>query len=72
MIEQPDVTLCRCGVQLAFCADCRGWLAENSARIADAIEWWHIRTVEHGLDPGPVWGADAAEADDLAYFECGR
>jgi hypothetical protein len=72
MIEQPSATLCRCGGLLASCADCRGWLIANSVRIATAIEWWHIRAVELKQDVGVTWGADAAEANDLAYFECWR
>jgi hypothetical protein len=65
---QHDQTSCRCGHLLAACADCRGWLLENSPRIAFHIEWWYIKALEMGQSPGAVWGSDAAEADDRAYY----
>lgn len=68
-----DQTACRCGHLLAACADCRGWLIEHSPRIAFEFEFWYIRAVEN--DNGDVdgtWGADAAEADDRAYYLAGR
>jgi hypothetical protein len=67
-----DQTTCRCGHLLAACADCMGWMRENSLRIATAWEWWYIKAVELGVGLGQEWGADAAEADDLAYFEGAR
>jgi hypothetical protein len=72
MIEQPSATLCRCGGLLASCADCRGWLVENSSRIAGNWEWWFVYCIENGLEPKQQWGVEAAEADDLAYFACWR
>jgi hypothetical protein len=63
-----DQTRCRCGHLLAACADCRGWLGENSPRIATAWEWWWIKVMEMGIGLGQEWGADAAEADARAYF----
>jgi hypothetical protein len=65
---QPTGTLCRCGHLLECCADCQGWLAQHSARIAFNIEWWYIQALEMGKDPAATWGSDAAEADDLAYY----
>lgn len=61
-------TTCRCGHLLAACADCRGWLEIHASRIATAIEWWYIKAIELGQEPGTAWGSDAAEKDDLAYF----
>ena len=58
-----DQTRCRCGHLLAACADCRDWLTANSPRIAFHIEWWYIKVLELGEDPGTVWGSDAAEAE---------
>jgi hypothetical protein len=61
-------TLCRCGHLLAACADCRDWLSDHAPRIAAAWEWWWIKALELGVGLGQEWGADAAEADDLAYY----
>jgi hypothetical protein len=67
-----DQTRCRCGHLLAACADCRDWLIANSPRIATALEWWYIKAVELRQDVSVTWGADTAEADDLAWFMAGR
>lgn len=65
-------TLCRCGHILDSCSDCRGWLIENSVRIANQREWWHIKVLSHGQAIGSQWGTEAAEADNIAYFESWR
>jgi len=33
-------TACRCGHLLAACADCNGWLVENSPRIEASWRWY--------------------------------
>lgn len=67
-----DQTRCRCGHLLAACADCRGWMEANGARIATAMEWWFIRAVECHIDVGVTWGADAAEQEDLGVYMARR
>jgi hypothetical protein len=64
----PDQTRCRCGVLLASCADCRGWLIDNSPRIALGWEWWFIRTIERGFDIAGTQIADTAELEDLGVY----
>jgi len=70
---QHDQTSCRCGHLLAACADCRGWLVDHSPRIAGAWRWFVDRycwSTAYDLR-WDVDAANAAEADDLAYFEAG-
>ena len=53
MIEHPTGTLCRCGVSLDLCADCRGWLELHSMRIRLV---WGVRLDAWGAQkPGQVW-----------------
>ncbi len=65
---QYDQTSCRCGHLLAACADCRDWLTEHSARIAVQMHAWFVVAVMQQRKYKWVWGADSAEADDLAYY----
>ena len=62
-------TQCRCGHYLECCADCRGWLVEHSPRIVAGWRWFVTNRVGTPLRWGDLGSADAAEADDLAYFE---
>lgn len=63
-------TLCRCGHILECCADCMGWLRENSARIA---EQWRARLLYFQIGSLFTYSrADAAEAYDIAYYELQR
>lgn len=57
-------TMCRCGHYLAACADCMGWMRENSARIALQWKWY----VENRPFQYQDWCADQMEADDLAFY----
>jgi hypothetical protein len=66
-----DQTRCRCGHLLAACADCRDWLIEHSPRITVNWRAWFVVAILQQREYKHVWGADAAEADDLAYFEAG-
>lgn len=65
-------TLCRCGHILECCADCNAWLVEHSPRIAAGWAYYIARMVQGR--GGFVWipsgqaAADAAEADDRAYY----
>jgi hypothetical protein len=63
-----DQTRCRCGHLLAACADCRDWLIEHSARIAAGWRWY----VNTRPSLARVHMADAAEADNDAWYEGGR
>ena len=60
MIEQPTATLCRCGVSLDLCADCRQWHAANAPRIDRK---WHMILDTWGdtvaMDAGLVWTPSA-------------
>lgn len=59
-------TLCRCGHILECCADCNAWLVEHSPRIAAGWRWYVNRLTY--VYPAGVAAANAAEADDLAYY----
>lgn len=65
-------TLCRCGHILECCADCMGWLRENSTRIAASWRWWTSRAPGSSWYDGWAHGANEAEADDLAYYQITR
>lgn len=65
-------TLCRCGHILECCADCRDWLADNSARIERAWRFFTRQLCGTGAWPAIFRTFDAAEADNLAYFESVR
>lgn len=69
--HHPDYgTRCRCGHLLDCCADCRGWLVENSPRIADAWEWtlyvWFARPDWFKI-PAQAAADDAEFCDRVAF-----
>lgn len=63
---------CRCGHILECCADCMGWLRDHSARIEASWRWFTNKAVFGVYIAAGQRYIDAAEADDLAYFEAGR
>lgn len=65
-------TLCRCGHILECCADCMGWLRQNSMRIAASWQWFVNASLTGGWQPAMLRAADAAEADDRAFFDAYR
>ena len=64
-------TLCRCGHLLDCCADCRGWLVENSARIEAQwrvlLKWWG-----NGFQVSTISDADTAEGFYLHLYRSTR
>lgn len=66
MIEH-DLTMCRCGVLLASCADCRSWLIAESPRIEAQWQvlcrWWG-----RGMQIDTIQAADHAEGFYRAYY----
>jgi hypothetical protein len=68
-------TICYCSsrsaamcVDVDYCADCAGWLHEHSPRIAAGWRWFVDQRVGTIWRWGDLAAADAAEADDRAYF----
>jgi hypothetical protein len=68
-------SLCRCGHYISMCADCRSHYEANRERYA-AYWAWYLGTGQllgHAAFPSfRDEAADAAEADNLAFFEAGR
>ena len=71
MIEMPSATLCRCGGQLALCADCMGWMREHSPRIEAnwrvLLKWWG-----NGYQVEGIGDADTAEGFYLQLYKLNR
>jgi hypothetical protein len=67
--HEPSRTKCYCGSSpsFEFCSDCRDWLLANSLRISAAWRFWLETPIRWWGD-----GADAAEADDRAFYESVR
>jgi len=59
----PTATLCRCGVSLDLCADCRGWLAEHARAIEllwkVRLTWW----AKYPEAPASGWSEESEAAD---------
>lgn len=67
------VTQCRCGHILECCADCLGWLAEHSPRIAQAWRYYVGSFVgARNIMVSGQTSADSAESYYLAYYESQR
>ncbi len=64
-------TLCRCGHLLGCCADCMGWMRENSARIEAQwrvlCKWWGA-----GFQVANIGDANTAEGFYDHLFESMR
>ena len=70
MIDHPTGTLCRCGVSLDLCADCRASWEVNKARMwLYFSSWWRAVTVYADiLTPDAHLRQDAADFREGLYL----